>query len=117
MPEHLEVLVFSKKAQDMITNLDEWLANNDDYKPVDKNFDECVRNGIGEEVIPLGDEIARGIATIFEGLGFEMEELIGHLPFSMDRGKLRLPDLAFPVVGQSGMRREGDGVDECRFKT
>jgi len=66
MPKHLEELVLSKEARDMIINLDLWLAKNEQYKLVDSmnSLDECVSEGLEQEIIPLGDEVARRIATV-----------------------------------------------------
>jgi hypothetical protein len=66
MPEHLAVLVLSKKAQDMLISLAEWLIKSKDYKPVDSMgyFDEYVSEQLEQEIVPLGDEIAQGIALV-----------------------------------------------------
>jgi len=63
MAKHLEELQLSKEAQNFIIKLNSWLAQNGLYKPAAdmKYFDECVSEGVVEEIIPLGDDVVKSI--------------------------------------------------------
>jgi hypothetical protein len=66
MPRHLEELQLSKEAQELITKLDIWLAENGRYRNAAgvKYFDECVSEGWEKEVNALGDEVAKPITNV-----------------------------------------------------
>jgi hypothetical protein len=66
MPKHLEELQLSKEAQDLIIKLQSWLAKTGQYTPTPsrKFFDQCIGEGLKEEIVPLGDEVVKSITKV-----------------------------------------------------
>ena len=66
MPKHLEELVLSKEADDLVAELELWLQRNGDYKPMDKKADllEFANDNWEKKALPIGREVSKLIPKV-----------------------------------------------------